>query len=201
MKANRIGAQIEELIGASDWKSAQGLIEKQLDRKPDDHWLWARLSGVRYELQDYQGALEAAEKSLDIVPDCPLALWSKAGALEALSRVADAMGLYSQLFRRGLAELRNPDADANECWEGPDWTSGLLADCLFRIAGCLAKTGQRVAAVEMYQRFLSLGDLGTQGIYSHQDALERLKKLVPSKKARRAAMAKMMEIEKELISA
>jgi len=197
MARDRIGTQIEHLLRRGDWKSAQALIEKQLGKQPDDHWLWSRLSGVKYEQRDYRGALEAAEKALEIVPDCPLALWSKAGALEMLGRGKEAIGLYEQLFNRGLEQLKNPDSDADECWEGPDWTSRLMADCMFRTASCLAKTALRDKAVKMYRLFLSLGDLGTQGIYSREDALERLNKLVPSKKAKREAAVKMME--KELI--
>jgi tetratricopeptide (TPR) repeat protein len=199
MAGNHTANQIETLIRKSAWKQAQAAIEKQLSKEPEDHWLWARLSGVKYEQRDYQGALEAAEKALQIVPDCPLALWSKAGAVEMLGKADDAVKWYSQLLRRGLEQLKHPNEDANECWEGPDWTSGLVADCVFRIAGCLAKTGQRDRAIEMYRDFLGLGDLGTQGIYSREDALQRLNKLVPNKKAKREAAVKMME--KELIPA
>jgi len=198
MIVNRIGTRIETLIRKSEWKQAQTAIEKQLGKEPDDHWLWARLSAVKYEQRDYQGALEATEKALEIVPDCPLALWSKAGAVEMLGKAEEAMGWYSQLFHRGLEQLKNPDEDANECWEGPDWTSGLTADCVFRTAGCLAKMGRRDNAVGTYRHFLSLVDLGMQGIYSREDALERLNKLVPNKKAKREAAVKVME--KELIS-
>ena len=35
-----------------------------------------------------------------------------------------------------------------------------MADCMFRTAGCLAQTGKRKKAVELYREFLSLGDLG-----------------------------------------
>ena len=76
-----------------------------------------------------------------------------------------------------------------------------MADCLFRIAGCLAKTGRRDGAVEMYREFLRLGDLGIRGIYSREDALARLDKLVPSKKAKPEAVVKLLEREKELIPA
>jgi hypothetical protein len=65
MAGNRIGTRIESLIEAGEWASAQGVIEKQLAKEPADHWLWARLAGVKYERRDYQGALDAAEKSLD----------------------------------------------------------------------------------------------------------------------------------------
>jgi tetratricopeptide (TPR) repeat protein len=185
MAGNRIGSKVESLIAKSDWKRARAAIEKYLTKEPNDHWLWARLSGVKYEQRDYQGALEAAEKALEIVPDCPLAIWSKAGALEMLGK--PEVGMYAVLFERGRNQLTNPDEDANECWEGSDWTFGLMADCVFRVAGWLAKLDRRDDAVEAYRDFLWILDLGAQGIYAREEALDRLKKLVPTKKAKHAA--------------
>src|SRR5690349_12462731 len=105
MTRARMGPESESLIRKGEWKQAQTAIEKQLVREPDDHWLWARLSGVKYEQRDYQGALQAAERALEIVPDCPLALWSKAGAVEMLGKADEALAVYADLFRRGLEEL------------------------------------------------------------------------------------------------
>jgi tetratricopeptide (TPR) repeat protein len=199
MTRERIGARIESLIRKREWKQAQAAIERQLGQESEDHWLWARLSGVKYEQRNYQSALQAAEKALKVVPDCPLALWSYANATEMLGDTEKAMTLYRKLFHRGLEQLQSPDADANECWEGPDWTSGLVVDCVFRTAGCLAKTGQRDKAVGTYGLFLSLVDLGLQGIYSRKDALKKLNQLVPSKKTRREAAVKSIG-KVELIS-
>lgn len=208
MAKDSIGTQIETLIHKSEWKQARIAIERQLDKEPDDHWLWSRLSGVMYEQRDYQGALKTAEKALSIISDCPLALWSKAGALDMLGKADKASESYLHLFRRGLEELRNPDEDANECWEGPDWTYSLIMDCIFRIAGCLTKTDRLDTAVDFYQEFLSLLDLGPQGIYSRQDAEQRLNKLVEKKakrqvdkKAKRDELLKKVEkkMEKELV--
>jgi tetratricopeptide (TPR) repeat protein len=190
---------IEHLIRRSAWKPAQAMIERKLRKQPEDHWLWSRLSGVKYEQRDYQGALEAAEKALGIVPDCPLALWSKAGAVEMLGKPDEAMNIYAHLFHHGLSELKNPDEDANECWEGPTWTASLMVDCMFKIAGCLAKTGHQDRAVQVYRDFLSLVDLGVESIYSREDALKMLRKLLRGKKARHEAAVKVMEQEKELI--
>jgi tetratricopeptide (TPR) repeat protein len=193
MAIDRIASRIEARIRHADWKAARALIEKQLNLEPDDHWLWSRLSGVQHEQRHYRAALASAERALGIVADCPLALWSKAGAVEMLGKVDEALGLYLHIFRGGHAQLSHPDLDANECWEGSDWTAGLIADCQFRLAGCLAKTGQREAAVKAYQSFLSLTDLETKGIYSREEALKKLKKLVPTKEVRRAAAVKVME--------
>ncbi|HBI41436.1 MAG TPA: hypothetical protein DDY78_01085 [Planctomycetales bacterium] len=195
MAGNRVGARIESLIGAGDWAAAQRVIEKQLVKEPDDHWLWARLSGVKYERRDYQGALDAAEKSLKQIPDCPLALWSYAGALDMLGRTKEAGKLYIQLTRRGLRELNEPDEDANECWEDADWTRGVVVDCIFRTADCLAKIGKRDDAAEWYSRFLNLLDFGMQGVYSRADAAAKLKKLASGKKALPDVMARMRTLE------
>jgi tetratricopeptide (TPR) repeat protein len=193
MASNRI----ENLIGAGKWKAAQRAIEKQLAQEPNDHWLWSRLSGVKYEQRDYEGALAAAEQALKIVPDCPLGLWSYAGALDMLGRTGEAGRVCVQLVRRGLAELNDPDEDAEQCWEGADWTRGLVVDCIFRIAGWLAKIGQRRKAAEWYQHFLGLLDFGMKGIYSRADALARLKKLKlpPGKNAAHDVMARIRELE------
>jgi tetratricopeptide (TPR) repeat protein len=199
MARDRIGSQIETLIRKGEWKQAQTVIEKQLDKVPEDHWLWGRLSGVKYEQRDYRGALKAAQRAREFVPDCPLANWSFANASEMLGKIDGAIRQYAQLIDRGLKQLQHPDEDASECWEGADWTSGLVADCVFRIAGCLAKRGQRDKAVGTYRYFLSLADLGIQSIYSHQDALEKLNKLVPNKKVRREAAVKVIEETEEFI--
>jgi hypothetical protein len=47
MAADRIGARIEARIAKGKWKQAQAVIEQQLAKERDDHWLWARLSAVR----------------------------------------------------------------------------------------------------------------------------------------------------------
>ena len=97
------------------------------------------------------------------------------------------MGGYAILFNRGLEQLKSPDQDANECWEGRDWTESLMADCLFRTADCLAKLGSVEKAVEMYQEFLPVLDIGVSSSYSREDALNKINKLVPNKKVQRQA--------------
>jgi tetratricopeptide (TPR) repeat protein len=171
------GNQIEKLIEAGKWKQAEDAIRKRLGKEPDNHWLWARLSTAKYELHDYEGALAAAEKALEIVPDCPLAKWEYAGALEMLGKIREAGDVYFWLLRRGLEELKTPDEDAEECWEGRKWTLGIMVDCTFRVAGLLAKIGKRDRAIKTYHEFLDLVNDGSPGIYTKEDAEAKLKKL------------------------
>lgn len=175
--AKMSGDKIEVLMASEKWKAAQAAIEKELALDSDNHWLWTRLADAKYEQRDYAGALEDADRALRIVPDCPLALWSRAGALDMLGRTAEAGRIYCALWRRARQELSNPDEDAEECWEGKEWTQGLLADCMFRLAGGLVRIRERKLAADWYAAFLSLLDLGISGIYSRADAKKMLRKL------------------------
>ncbi len=195
MANNRIETRIESLIAAREWESAQKLIEKQLGKEPDDHWLWCRLSGVRYEQRDYPGAQTAADKALEIVPDCPLALWSCAGPLEIRGKTKEAVKIYKKLIRRGLQQLKTPDEDANECWEGADWTRGLVVDCIFRTAGCLAQLGEKEEAVQWYRHFVNLMPFGMHSVYSREAALARLRSLAPDEKATPDVIKRMRNLE------
>jgi tetratricopeptide (TPR) repeat protein len=189
MTANGNGKRIESLIAAEQWQKAQKAIQKQLANAPDNHWLWSRLSCVQYEQCDYQGALDAAHRALAIIPDCPLALWDQANALDMLGRTKEAGRVYSRLLRRGFQQIKEPDEDAEECWEGEQWTWALVVDCIFRIADCLAKTGAPEEAVVLYQSFLFFLRHGVQGIYTIEDGMAELKKLMPDKE----------KIDKEMI--
>jgi tetratricopeptide (TPR) repeat protein len=191
---------IETLIERNDWAEARRAIEAELAKDPDDHWLWARLSGVKYEQRDYQGTREAAEKALEIVPDCPLAHWSMAGALDMLGQTAAAGKGYAMLVRRGIEELLEPDEDAKECWEGPAWTSGLVMDCIFRGARCQERLGNRPRAVELYEDFINLLDYHRmqQGIHTREEAAVRLKKLGSRKEVKQDAMKRVRDMAEAL---
>jgi tetratricopeptide (TPR) repeat protein len=181
MTANGNGKRIETLYAAEEWVKAQKVIEKELTNAADNHWLWSRLSSVKYEQRDYKGALDAAQRALAIVPDCPLALWDQANALDMLGSTKEAGLIYSRLLRRGFQQIKEPDEDAEECWEGEQWTWALVVDCIFRVAGCLAKTGASDEAVVCYQHFLFFLRHGVHGIYTLEDVLAAIKKLVPAK--------------------
>src|SRR5260370_41183777 len=97
MTSAQAGERIEHLIAHDKWKGARALIRKELHKKPDDHWLLARLALTYYEERDYSSALRYAQKAHERVPDCPLALWELAGAQDMLGKTSDAIATYTQL--------------------------------------------------------------------------------------------------------
>ncbi len=167
---------VEPLIEAEEWDKARKVILRQLKDDPDNHWLLTRLSTTYYEQRDYRKALEYAKAARLVVPDCPLVLWDYAGALDMLGRKREARRVYGTLLKRGAREIVEPDEDADECWEGPEWTIALLTDCIFRGAGCLPEARKELAA-NLYRGCLRMIEEGRGGIYSREDVLHRLQQL------------------------
>ena len=107
---------------------ARTLIEKELVRDPESHWLLARLSTTFYEERQYEQALRQIERAYRLAPDCPLVLWDYAGTLDAVGRTAEAIELYGRLLGKGVEAVAY-----EECGEGISWAIALLTDCCFRL--------------------------------------------------------------------
>ena len=55
------------------------------------------------------------------MPNCPLALWDYAGALEMLDQTEEALSMYRRLVRRGVSAIAH-----GTCGEGLAWGRGLM---------------------------------------------------------------------------
>jgi tetratricopeptide (TPR) repeat protein len=174
--------RVEELIENEHWSDARRVIEEELKKAPDDHWLLTRLSTTYYEVGDYKTALKWVEKARKFAPECPLVLWDYAGTLDMLGRERDALSVHCDLLRRSSTNLAE-----NECGEGLEWALDLQTDCWFRAARCLEDIGGPRClslAIRVYRFYLGLVDLGATTIYPRQEVLKRLLKLLKAGKRR-----------------
>lgn len=152
--------RVEALVESEDWKGARRAIRGALRKRPESHWLLSRLALTYYEELDYGEALEYDSRALGLSPDCPLALWGHAGALNLLGRQREALRIYSRLIGRGVESIAY-----GECGEGLAWARGLVADCFYRMAKCYKSLGRRKRAVELYEKHLAQRGPGCRSIY------------------------------------
>ena len=152
--------KIEALIEADDWKGARAVIAAALRKEPDSHWLLSRLALTYYEEFKYEKALALDGQALTLAPNCPLALWGYAGALEMLDRPREALKLFQRLIRRGSESIA-----FGECGEGLARSRGLVADCWYRMAGCYAALGNRAKEIESFDTHIDLRGPGCHSIY------------------------------------
>lgn len=168
----KAGDAIEARIAADDWEGARALIERELHRHPDDHWLLTRLALAYYEQREYEKALVYDTRAHELAPDCPLVLWGLAGTLDMLGRERGAIALYERITGRTLDDLAH-----GSCGEGMGWARGLVADSYYRMGHAYERLGDRETAVDMYRRALKHKGRGVVSIYHHNllnEALSRV---------------------------
>lgn len=168
--------KINELFAQENWQEAQLLLMARRKREPRNHWVLTQLAVTYYEQTEYLAALELLLESYKIVPDCPLTLWNYAGAQEALGKASEALSIYTWLLRS------TKTAEDDSCWESPEWTATLKADCVYRIGGCFERLKKTEKARNCYEQYIQLLGIGIQGLYSFDDARARLASLTKENK-------------------
>jgi tetratricopeptide (TPR) repeat protein len=166
-----VAERINDLLEREQWEKARALIQKQLEKEPDSHWLLTQLGGTYYEQRHYKKALGLLLKSLDLVPDCPLTLWHLAGTLDALGDAAGALRIYTWL----LESKKTPEDDP--CWESTEWTDALKTDCVFRIGVCFQHLQRKDKAEYCFRQYLDLLLAGAAGSYPMEEAVRHIREL------------------------
>jgi tetratricopeptide (TPR) repeat protein len=164
--------KINDLFEREKWAKAGRLLEQRLAKEPHNHWLLTRLGTTYYEQRDYQKALELTQEAHQLAPNCPLVLFDLASSLEMLGDDAQAVKTYAKLFQKGVKGIAE-----EECGEGVPWARSLLADCLYSVAGCLHRLGDRQKALGFMQQYLEWRAMGVKSIYSRKEVRERLREI------------------------
>jgi tetratricopeptide (TPR) repeat protein len=163
-----ISKQINSLFEKEEWAEARDVLEKQLAKHPDDHWLLTRIGTTFYEEGDYQRAMFYAEKAMAIAPRCPLVLWDYAGTLDMLGEYKKAFDVYARILKLW------PAITKDECSEGEDWALSLLADVMFRVGVCFGNLGKKDPAWAMISGHRNLLDIGIASLYGYEDVQREL---------------------------
>src|SRR5262245_1195750 len=171
MTASASKSKIESLIEKGEWQAAQELLERELARHPDNHWLLTQLAVALYEQKRYKEALPSLLASLDLVPDCPLTLWNLAGTLDSLGKPKSALPIYSWLL------ASDKSADDDPCWESQEWTDSLKTDCVYRIGVCFQRLGKWQSAEHCFRQYINLLLAGMNGTYPIEDAARSIREL------------------------
>jgi tetratricopeptide (TPR) repeat protein len=167
----RFSDKINRLFEQEEWGKARPLLEAELLKKPDDHWVLTQIGVTYYEQRRYEESLNWFLKSKEIVPDCPLTLWNLAGAFDALGKPADAINLYTWIVECTKSAKDDP------CWESKHWADALKTDCVYRLGVCFQDSGNSIAADYCFRRYIDLVLTGIKGLYSTEDARLRIQSL------------------------
>jgi hypothetical protein len=178
MGASKRNRTLESLLNHSKWGEARKLIERDLKKEPENHWLLTQLGVTHYEEGRYRDALSPLESSLKIVPDCPLTLWNLAGTLDAMEKPEQAVPIYTWLLRSKKSAADDP------CWESKEWTESLKTDCIYRLGVCFLHLKRCESAEHCFRQYVNLLLAGMNGSYPIEEAACHIREVHKNGKAK-----------------
>jgi tetratricopeptide (TPR) repeat protein len=152
------------LLQAENYPGARAILERELRRRADDHWLLTRIGLTYYEERRYGEALQWAERALASAPRCPLVLWDLAGTHQMLGNDEQALRFYRRLLARGVQRIAH-----DECGEGVARARALIADTHFRCSLSLSSMGRPRAARNALDRHIAMRGPGCPSLYPLRD--------------------------------
>lgn len=167
-----ISKLLNEFIMQEDWQNAKLLLEKELQKYTDDHFLLTQLGEVYYEMQEYETALKYTQKAVELAPDCPLALNNHAVVLYINERNNEAIEIWEMLLNKSIDEIAHGD-----CNEGVKFAKSLQNDTRFRIGDAYLALNQKKKALNFYKDHLSHRQRGLFSNFTKREVENEIKEL------------------------
>ncbi len=145
-----VSALVNTCIKEEKWAETKQLLETELEKKTDDHWLLTQLSEVFYEMKNYDRALELSTKAFELEPDCPLVMTDHALHLYMHQKDDEAIKIWEKLLTRPIEEIAN-----GECGEGMRNAKSMINDVRARIAISLLAIGEHQKAINYFNEHLN----------------------------------------------
>lgn len=156
-------------LNMGDRETARQKFEEAVQEDPTLAPAWAALSVVRLQLEDFEGALEAAQKTLELDPDNDRAERMRYQALRFLGQDEEAQAAFNALSSADQAEaLKLQYNEATEFFNAGDTQKAmvLLGDILaanpdhakahYMMGLSYVNLGENAKAKEHLQRFVEL---------------------------------------------
>ncbi len=167
-----ISNQLNDLFETENWLKSKELLEQELIKFPDDHFLLTQLGEVYYEMRQYVEAKTYTEKAYKLAPNCPLASNNYAVVLYMHEEHDKAIKIWQQLLSRSIEEIAY-----EECGEGISFAKSLINDIRFRIGDAYLAKGDKLNALKYYKYHLANRKRGQYSNFSKREVEKEIKEL------------------------
>ena len=160
--------KLNKLFERDKWQEAKILLEKEIDKFPNEYFLLTSLSTVYYNLKSFEDSLSFAERAIELEPNDALVIYDYGCALSALNRNEDAIAQWHRILHMDIEEIAFGDFG-----EGLRWAKSIVNDSRYRIANCALEMGDKVKAKEMIAEHLAHRKRGIYSDFTKRQVVEK----------------------------
>ncbi len=161
---------VNDYIMNEEWDKAKEILEKELAKNPEDHWIITQLSEVFYEMRDYDKALELSTKAIELAPDCPLVMNDNALHLYMHEKDKEAIEIWDKMLKKGVEEIAY-----GKCGEGLKVAKSMLNDVRMRIGLSYFETGEKKKALNYFNEHLNNRQRGLYSNFTKREVEKKIK--------------------------
>ena len=147
---------------------AKKLLLSEVEKYPDEYFLYTSLAQTCSGLGEYDSALEFSKKAIKICDDDVLVLYNHVIALVETKEYKEALPLCQQILRKPVGVISRDG-------EGIKWAKSIRNDTMYLKSIALFHIGKYSQALRVLKQLLTLRQRGLYSDYSKRQILKRIK--------------------------
>ena len=147
---------------------AKNLLLSEVERYPNEYFLWTSLAQTCSRLGEYDSALEFSKKAIMICDDDVLVLYNHVTALIETESYRDALPFCEQILAKDIESIAQNG-------EGIRWAKSIRNDTQYMKAVVLYHLGEFAHAVLVLKQLLGMRERGVYSDFTKRQILRKIK--------------------------
>ena len=149
-------------------KEAKMLLLAEVEKYPDEYFLWTSLAQTCSRLGEYVSALAFSTKAIEICDDDVLVLYNHVTALIETESYNEALPFCQQILEKDVVSIAQNG-------EGLRWTKSIRNDTLYLKAVALFHLGEFALALSILKHLLNMRERGVYSDFTKKQILNIIK--------------------------
>ena len=147
---------------------AKKLLLTELEKYPNEYFLYTSLAQTCSGLGEYASALEFSQKAINIRNDDVLVLYNHVTALIETEAYKEALSFCQQILRMSVGRIARNGEEVK-------WAKSIRNDTMYLKSIALFKIGQYSQALRIMKQLLTLRQRGLYSDYSKRQIMKKIK--------------------------
>lgn len=149
---------------------AKRLLLSEVEKYPDEYFLWTSLAQTCSRLGEYVSALAFSKKAIEICDDDVLVLYNHVTALIETESYQEALPFCQQILEKDVESIAQNG-------EGIRWAKSIRNDTLYLQAVALSRLGEFAHSLSLLKQVLAMRERGVYSDFTKKQILNKIKEI------------------------